>query len=368
MNTQDNKTPENKEKQKTQISTPMSRDIGRVTVNEANKKNGTNHQVVRTGKDKDAEGHDVPNATKTKKSKTSLKKHALIGFSLIIVAISSISVLLIIQKQKEPGTKAPTAPESRPEADIGLSGCTVTFNVKANASITPSPSPTPTGTTTPTPTPTVTPSPTPTPEPETCGYTPCIDNNDCVGDLICIETTADHDQDGSYDKYCSMMQYIDACQAEPNYATCCTEPTPTVNPSPTVTPSPTPSPTPTGTPMPTSTPTPTPTPTATPTHPPVPTTPPAPNGPQTYVVETNTGCNSPCTVNADCDNLSHICYNGRCRLDVNPEDEFCRLPSGGTTVERIVEQPVSGPEDWGNWIKLSIGGIALGLLGFLAIF
>jgi len=180
--------------------------------------------------------------------------------------------------------------------------------------------------------------PTPTPVPSECGSEGCEADTDCSDDLICIEA-----DDG--DNYCSMEEYETACADDPSVATCCTAPT--------------------ATPTPTSTPEPTPTdePGATNTPPPASTSTPVPTGPIT--VDTSINCNDACTDNSDCTNISHICYNGLCRLDVNPEDEYCRTPAGETVVERIVEAPVSGPEDWLNYLKIGIGAIGAGLLMLL---
>jgi len=302
-----------------------------------------------------SKGHQIPTANNNSDNsnkQSNTKKIILFIIPLIIVLLAGLAVILISQKQKtEPGPKAPTAPESKPEAQIEGTGCTLYFDVQEPVE----------PTSTPTSTPTATPTATPVPEPNSCGYTPCTDDDDCLGSLICATTAVDDNGDGNMDNYCSMTNYIEACQENPSYATCCTAPaTPTATPSPTSTPSPTL----TGTPRPSKTPTNTPTTTPVPpTNTPIPTATPAPNGPQTYVVQTETGCNSPCTVNSDCDNLSHICYNGRCRLDVNPEDEYCRLPSGETTVERIIEQPISGPVDTIlQNIRIGLGAVGAALL------
>jgi hypothetical protein len=178
--------------------------------------------------------------------------------------------------------------------------------------------------------------PTPTPEPGECGSENCTTDEDCAENLICI--TAD---DGN--NYCAEEAYQDACIADPSFDTCCTAPTNT--------PTATPTEEPTNTPEPDSTSTPTNT--------------PQPTGIQT--VDTSVDCNDPCATNADCDNISHICYNGRCRLDINPEDEYCRTPQGETTVERIITPPVSGPQDWLNFLKIGIGAIGAGLLMLLLI-
>ena len=175
-------------------------------------------------------------------------------------------------------------------------------------SITPTVTPTPTAT----PTPTSTPTPTPTPEPGACGDTPCTGDADCDGQLVCVEA-----DDGN--SYCSMADYQDACIADPSVTTCCTAPTD--SPTQTPTDEPTTEPQSTDEPGPTNPPYSTPLPTE-------------PGQQQTYIVDTEAACNESCSVNADCTNISHICYNGRCRLDVNPENEYCQLPSGETQVTR----------------------------------
>ncbi len=180
------------------------------------------------------------------------------------------------------------------------------------------------------PTPSATPSP--TPEPGECGSENCAADTDCAGDLVCV--TAD---DGS--NYCAEEEYQDACIVDPGFDTCCTAPTSTPTATPTEEPTNTPPPDSTSTPEPTS----------------------------IQTVDTSVDCNDACTTNADCDNISHICYNGRCRLDVNPEDEYCRTPQGETTVERIITPPVSGPQDWLNFLKIGIGAIGAGLLILLLI-
>ena len=174
--------------------------------------------------------------------------------------------------------------------------------------------------------------PTPTPVPGECGAEGCEADTDCDDDLTCIE--ADDDKD-----YCSMEEYETACTADQSVATCCTAPAATPTPTPTDEPG------------------------ATNTPPPAATSTPIPTGPIT--VDTSIDCNDACTDNSDCTNISHICYNGLCRLDVNPEDEYCRTPAGETVVERIVEAPVSGPEDWLNYLKIGIGAIGAGLLMLL---
>lgn len=229
------------------------------------------------------------------------------GIGILFVIVAAISILLISQRQTTEPT-APTAPQSKPGAYVETpDSCTLTFVVDEPLV---TPSPTPTGTLTPTATPTPTDEVTPTPTDE---VTPT--------------------------------------------------PTPTGTLTPTATPTPTgvivntPTPTPTGVVV-VRTPTPTPTRTvaATPTT-------------TVVTVITTASCNESCSANADCTNISHICLNGRCRLDVNPDDTQCRLPNGETTVTRSVE-PVnydSGFSDWVQYLKIGIGALGLGALLLLLL-
>jgi hypothetical protein len=85
-------------------------------------------------------------------------------------------------------------------------------------------------------------------------------------------------------------------------------------------------------------------------------------------VITTVGCNDVCDANADCANISHVCYEGRCRLDVNPTDAQCRLPSGETTIVRPVHVPTeSGPADWLNYVKAGLGVLGVGALLLLLL-
>jgi hypothetical protein len=153
-------------------------------------------------------------------------------------------------------------------------------------------------------------------------------------------------------------------------------PTQPASPSATATNTPTPdvTATPSATPTSTNTPTP-PTGTVTATYTPtvvVATATPTPQVVVTTVVTnvvTTVGCNESCSANADCSNVSHICYQGRCRLDVNPDDAQCKLASGDTVVRRTVEKVeyVTGPEDWMNYLKLGIGALGLGALLLLLL-
>ena len=144
-----------------------------------------------------------------------------------------------------------------------------------------------------------------------------------------------------------------------------TAPPTTVPPTitPTVTPTTVP-PTITGTltPTPTNTPEPTAEPTKDPTS--VPSTP----TPVITQVITTVDCNEGCNENADCTNISHICYEGFCRLDVNPTDVNCRLADGGNVIERAVTVPTeSGFADWFNFIKVGFGILGLGALLLLLL-
>ncbi len=74
---------------------------------------------------------------------------------------------------------------------------------------------------------------------------------------------------------------------------------------------------------------------------------------------------------ADCSNASHICYNGACRLDANPEDAYCRLKTGETKVivnviptrAPVIEKLYqAGPADWGNYLKVGFGALGVGAL------
>ncbi|MGD9129366.1 MAG: hypothetical protein PVJ09_02685 [Candidatus Woesebacteria bacterium] len=172
--------------------------------------------------------------------------------------------------------------------------------------------------------------PTATPEPGVCGSSGCSLDNPCSGQLVCITAN-----DGN--NYCSEADQSvrDACAINPNTTTCCTAPTSAVA-------------------------------TATPTD---------------TVVNTTIDCNDACVQNSDCSNVSHICWNGQCRLSENPSDELCRLPGGGTTTtvtyETIQQRqiqptlpsqlPSSGPADWLKYLKAGLGVLGFGLLLFLLL-
>lgn len=89
--------------------------------------------------------------------------------------------------------------------------------------------------------------------------------------------------------------------------------------------------------------------------------------PSTTTTVTTVGCNYTCSTNADCSNSSHICYEGRCRLESNVTSASCSQAVTTTQPELPQELPQTGPEDWANWLKaglvtLGIGAILLLLL------
>lgn len=120
--------------------------------------------------------------------------------SLVIFFMLGMAGVLISQRQfLTQGPVAPNAPESRPEARIVQTNCSLTFNV---------------------------------PEITTqaaCGYGPCETDNDCLEDLICI--TADNGN-----SYCAEAEFEAACIDSPSVASCCDESSPTPTPTPTPTP------------------------------------------------------------------------------------------------------------------------------------
>jgi hypothetical protein len=151
-------------------------------------------------------------------------------------------------------------------------------------------------------------------------------------------------------KYCANEEYEDACIDDPSAANCCAA---QETPTPTVTTTTTPTVTTTNTP--TVTTTVTTTTTATPTS-------------TITTVITTVGCNESCNENADCANISHICYEGQCRLDVNPTDSQCLLANGEDTIERPVEVPTeSGPAEWINYLKAGLGTLGVGALLLLLL-
>lgn len=172
-----------------------------------------------------------------------------------------------------------------------------------------------------------------------CGESGCATTSDCKSGFVCISTSKT-DAAGKIVKYCADEDYLDACVASPSTNSCCSPAatitttvtatatatlTTTVNPTNTVTPS------------------------------------------VTNVI-TTVGCNDSCKANADCSNISHICYQGSCRLDVNPTDAQCKLPSGETTIVRPIKVPTqSGPADWMNYVKAGLGTLGVGALLLLLL-
>ena len=163
-----------------------------------------------------------------------------------------------------------------------------------------------------------------------CGISSCETDSDCEGDLVCV-TTDVVDSDGVNIKFCSEEDYEDACIDDPSEETCCEEPEETITVTTTATT------------------------TATPTQ-------------EVTTVITTVGCNESCNENADCSNISHICYEGACRLDVNPDSEQCLLPNGESTIERPVTVPTeSGPEEWMQYLKAGLGTLGIGALLLLLL-
>lgn len=257
--------------------------------------------------------------------KTSSFKAILMALGLLIFIGGAISVFLISQNQNTTPV-APTAPQSQPAAYIEKTQtCTLEFEVTEPDQ----------------------------PEKISCGRGGCTNSDDCASGYICI-STSETDSDGDIVKYCANEDYLDECVADPSISSCCEAPT-TITPTTTVTPTSTVTPTNTVTPTTTVTVTTTPTITVTPT------------GSVTTVI-TTVGCNENCNANADCSNISHICYDGQCRLDVNPTDAQCKLPSGETTIVRPVAVPTeSGPANWANYVKAGLGALGLGALLLLLL-
>lgn len=189
------------------------------------------------------------------------------------------------------------------------------------------------------------------PETETiaCGESGCTTTSDCDEGFVCI-STSETNTEGDIVKYCADEDYLDACVASPSSDSCCSpEVTTTVTTTVTATA--------TATLTTTATATATNTVTATSTV-----------SPSVTTVITTVGCNDTCSANADCSNISHICYQGQCRLDVNPTDAQCKLPSGETTIVRPVKVPTqSGPADWMNYVKAGLGALGVGALLLLLL-
>ncbi len=182
-----------------------------------------------------------------------------------------------------------------------------------------------------------------------CGEKACTSDADCADNLICV-TTEDEDSAGNPVKYCAKQDYKEACQDDPSQESCCEEPEdkPTDEPTDEPTKKPTDEPTDEPTKKPTSTVT--------------------PDDKKNQRIVTTADCNESCQANADCSNLSHICYNGQCRLDVNPTDAQCKLPNGETVIVRPVEVPTqSGPANWLNYVKAGLGTLGLGALLLLLL-
>lgn len=74
------------------------------------------------------------------------------------------------------------------------------------------------------------------------------------------------------------------------------------------------------------------------------------------------GCNENCRANSDCSNSSHICFEGKCRLESYPNSSSCTIPSSPDQPKMPAELPKSGSDDLMNWIKAGIGILGAGAL------
>ena len=163
-----------------------------------------------------------------------------------------------------------------------------------------------------------------------CGGTGCMTDSQCASGFVCINI--------GNTGICGLDNLADSCRTHQTYEACCAGITNT--------------PVATNTPIPTNTPT---------------TIQPSPTPIITQVI-TTVGCNESCNENADCTNISHICYESLCRLDVNPTDVNCRLPDGGNVIERAVTVPTeTGFAEWFNFLKVGLGILGLGALLMLLL-
>lgn len=113
------------------------------------------------------------------------RKFAAVGGLGLFFLVALLGVGIALRQRFVAGPAAPTAPASRPQADVvRVATCSLTFDVAGTPTPTPTPTetptptPTPTETPTPTPTPTETPTPTPTPETYSCD-SPCTSDDQC---------------------------------------------------------------------------------------------------------------------------------------------------------------------------------------------
>lgn len=74
------------------------------------------------------------------------------------------------------------------------------------------------------------------------------------------------------------------------------------------------------------------------------------------------GCNQTCRANSDCANSSHLCFEGRCRLESYPASTSCTIPSAPDQPKMPAELPRSGSDNLMNWIKVGIGILGAGAL------
>lgn len=99
-------------------------------------------------------------------------------------------------------------------------------------------------------------------------------------------------------------------------------------------------------------------------------------------IDTTEYCGQSCAADENCQNPTHVCTTGSCRLSSNPMSTSCKTPSGNTQIEwdstqnsrqytpyaeLSGETPQSGPENWlkYGWLGIGVLGIGATLLLFL---
>ncbi len=85
------------------------------------------------------------------------------------------------------------------------------------------------------------------------------------------------------------------------------------------------------------------------------------------------GCNDTCVNNADCNNSSYICWNGRCRLDSNVNSATCTAatiagnPAPAQQPTLPEQLPQTGLNDGLKILGIGIGTVLLGIASMLII-